>query len=400
MTLPFWVDEKLSNELKELREKGENQDLEYMESFPTNTRELAKEIAAFATANSGKILIGVSNNGDLVGVKETETAESRDSIIRRIEGICKGTIKPSITPLVNFAIESEKTVLVISVPKGDQPIYYSNNVPYIRHITESRPAEPHEVIKIVEEYVSTGKAKVQNDQNDKENTFFSDLARILINIIVYSNEANERQFNPWLNYWIQEFGYEASSLRELAVNQIAIDNNLDNELYRLADSLEAISKFRFSMESGKEFDQLTEDALELAQNMKEKLIDTIPLSNDSIEEIKTLIVSSCRKIKNLSERAEEMIRKGHFDDLQSEASTIGKTLLTVSYYNVKDFGDNFLMELRKIATKLHLVETMPIYADGGESTKRIMNQIVECNDELFELVNTSKEFKAHASPLP
>lgn len=34
--LPNWADTELSNDLPVLRSRGENQDLEYMASFPTN----------------------------------------------------------------------------------------------------------------------------------------------------------------------------------------------------------------------------------------------------------------------------------------------------------------------------------------------------------------------------
>ena len=150
MNIPNWADEPLSNELPVHRARGENQDMEYMESFPKNTQDLGKEIAAFATSNPGIILIGVSDDGELIGIDDTSTSEERDTYLRRIEGICKGTIKPAITPTVKFACEDEKTVIVIFVPKGRQPIYYSNGKPYVRHITESRTAEPHEVIEFIQ----------------------------------------------------------------------------------------------------------------------------------------------------------------------------------------------------------------------------------------------------------
>ena len=62
---PEWVDQRLSAELSVLRARGENQDLEYMEKFPEQARELGKEVAAFATSNPGIVLLGVNNAGDL-----------------------------------------------------------------------------------------------------------------------------------------------------------------------------------------------------------------------------------------------------------------------------------------------------------------------------------------------
>ena len=65
-----------------LRAKGENQDLEYKAQFPKNLRDLTKEIAAFATSNEGYILIGVADNGDLVGLHRLDRSTERDALLQ------------------------------------------------------------------------------------------------------------------------------------------------------------------------------------------------------------------------------------------------------------------------------------------------------------------------------
>src|SRR3990172_1448125 len=95
--IPDWADEALSRDLPVLRSRGESQELEYKSEFPTNARDLGKEIAAFASSNTGTILIGVADSGDLIGLPECKSPEGRDQVIRRLEGISKGTVKPSIT---------------------------------------------------------------------------------------------------------------------------------------------------------------------------------------------------------------------------------------------------------------------------------------------------------------
>ena len=140
-----WIDKELSSELPILRDGGESQRVEFKENYPSNGNELSKEIAAFSSSNPGKIIIGVADDGTLVGLEELNSSTGRDKLCRRIEGLCTNNVKPAITPVVKFAQEDGKTVLVIEVPHGHQPIYYSGDKPYIRHLSQSRPAEPHEV---------------------------------------------------------------------------------------------------------------------------------------------------------------------------------------------------------------------------------------------------------------
>ncbi len=127
---------------------GESQSLEFKSEFPKQARDLAKEIAAFATSNSGVILLGVANNGDVVGLEPATTSIERDEFRKRIEGICN-SIKPPLTPRVEFCDVRGRVVMVLQVDKGSAPIYFVQNVPYVRHLTSSRPAEPDEVSDLI-----------------------------------------------------------------------------------------------------------------------------------------------------------------------------------------------------------------------------------------------------------
>ena len=68
----------LSRELSLMRDRGEGQHLEFMGSYPKNGHELSKEIAAFASSNPGTILIGVADDGSLVGLANVDTSKGRD----------------------------------------------------------------------------------------------------------------------------------------------------------------------------------------------------------------------------------------------------------------------------------------------------------------------------------
>ncbi len=130
----------LVNCLQEDIQKWEGQELEFMRDFPTQARDIAKEIAAFATSNSGTIYIGIAEDKSIIGI-----SESSDSIQDRMAGICQKTIRPAIVPLLEFIEVDNKSVAKISVPKGPEPVYYVNNIPYMRNLTASEPATPDQV---------------------------------------------------------------------------------------------------------------------------------------------------------------------------------------------------------------------------------------------------------------
>lgn len=214
---PEWVDPQLSEELPVLGAAGESQELEFKASFPSNARDLAKEIAAFASTNPGMILLGVADDGELVGIAELESSKGRDAFVRRIAGLCSGTVAPAMTPKVDFAVEENKIVLVLQIPRGDQPIYYCQGMPYVRHLTDSRPAGPHEVVGPVQEWLATRqRGDTESGAGDEEVEFWSDVAMILRDRLMWAEEVGDRQVNPGLASLKSTFSYVAEAARRLA----------------------------------------------------------------------------------------------------------------------------------------------------------------------------------------
>ena len=384
--MPEWADEHLSRDLLVLRARGENQDLEYMESFPQNVRELAKEIAAFATSNPGTILIGVSDTGDLVGLEDALTIEGRDTLLRRIEGICRGTIKPAITPTVKFANEDEKAVLVIIIPKGSQPVYYSNHIPYIRHITESRPAEPHEIVELVRLWLPA--IGLKGEDQDPLAHLISEIAPVIVDILIYADEADERNVNPWLEMWRTQFQQGAAELRELAIRDIAIEQGMSDELNELTQALDEVATFRMYLGCWEKLSALIRQVYELASSIKHHRIDSVPLSKASLGGIKQTIVSSGRSLSSLVDRAEQMVEQGRIEEFQAKASEVGHILLRASQYNISSLQDGIDKKLQAIGRVLHLVETMRICLDGGRSLNAIIEKVKNCSSELSQIVSS------------
>ena len=95
---------------------GEGQQVEFKAGVPQQWRDLAKEFAAFATSGGGTVLIGVSDQGVVLGVEGLSTLSEKDAMLRRIEGVCTSHIKPPITPSVQFMSHDQKLIIAINVP--------------------------------------------------------------------------------------------------------------------------------------------------------------------------------------------------------------------------------------------------------------------------------------------
>jgi ATP-dependent DNA helicase RecG len=387
-----WIDNELSSELPILRDNGEGQHIEFMVRYPSNGNELSKEIAAFASSNPGRIIIGVADDGALVGLEELKTSAGRDQLTRRIEGLCTNNVRPAITPVIKFAQEDEKNVLVIEVPRGPQPIYYNVNTPYVRHVRQSRPAEPHEVLERIIEWSRTsplGQGRETSPEEAKRNSFLSSLGSALIDVLIYGDEVEERKINPWLDQLRFQLGSAGRILRELAATDIARSDGIDESLRVIADELEDAESHRLTMGGGSwlELRGHIDVAVDLAQEIKANHIDTVPLSDESKTSLLEAVQTNARKLNDLDRRAEDMANDGRMGQVRSEANEIGFVLLRVSYYRLQDQPDGIEEELRDIGHQLHLLETERLVMDGGVSMKRILDRLHALNEHLQALIS-------------
>ena len=98
--------------------QGENQNLEFKVSFQ---KEVIATVVAFANATGGKILIGVSDTGELVGIDVQP-----ESLQNWINQIKLSTI-PSVIPDITLETISEKNIVIIDVKEYPiKPISYKN----------------------------------------------------------------------------------------------------------------------------------------------------------------------------------------------------------------------------------------------------------------------------------
>ncbi len=112
----------MSNHIRNLIKQGENLHLDFKYCI-TDSRKIARSMAAFANTDGGKLLIGVKDNGNIAGVRTDEE-------YYMIEAAANYYSKPVITFNTTVWEFEKKTVLEITVPKGSEKPYLSQNDDY------------------------------------------------------------------------------------------------------------------------------------------------------------------------------------------------------------------------------------------------------------------------------
>ena len=283
-----------------------------------------------------------------------------------------------------FAVEGTELVLVVLVPKGSQPLYYSENRPYLRHLSESRPAEPHEVVDLVRTWLqSNAPASMEEDESSEITT---ELLRLLTDVIVYGEEISQREINPWLDLVLNQLRYASATLRQVSALPVAVENGLTPELESLADSLDAILAIPIVLGYWDNFEKHVRQAVEQARSIKSRFFDAYVLPARHQSEVREALQSQVRKLRSLDGRAEKLIDQGRLDDVQTEASEIGLALLHIGYLPLDDLGAGLSEVIQDIGHDLHLIETAQIYMDGGKSVRAIIDRIKADRQRLEEAV--------------
>lgn len=117
------------------------------------TGDICKEIIAFANSKGGKLYIGIEDNGQVIGVKNS------DKSILQLNNMIRNSIKPDVTMFVHYETQymEDKKVILLTVQKGtDRPYYLKNKGikpagVYVRNGTSSEPATDTAIRKMIKE---------------------------------------------------------------------------------------------------------------------------------------------------------------------------------------------------------------------------------------------------------
>ena len=85
--------------------------------------DICKEVIAFANTKGGTLYIGVSNDGNIVGV------ENADRVTLQLNNMIRDSIKPDVTMFVHYDTQriADKDIVAVTIQKGtDRPYYLSS----------------------------------------------------------------------------------------------------------------------------------------------------------------------------------------------------------------------------------------------------------------------------------
>ena len=165
--------------------KGESEKIEFKENAKTNT--YIKTVVAFANGNGGKIVFGVKDNKEIVGVENE--FEVMDGIINAISDSCY----PMIVPDISLHTLENKTVILVEIEGGKKKPYYLKSKgmqkgTYIRSGATTRIIEEDYILK---ELVLEGENKYFDQQ------------------ICYGESVNDEEIERFCE-WLEELARENS----------------------------------------------------------------------------------------------------------------------------------------------------------------------------------------------
>src|ERR1700743_1449970 len=115
-----------SEKLELLIQEGEGYNVEYKQSFPSKLSELATELCAFANANGGVLLVGVTDKQQVTGITLDNTQRSRIQDVIRL-------IDPALPIHISEHKISGKIILSFECPSGEQKPYVVSGSIYVRN---------------------------------------------------------------------------------------------------------------------------------------------------------------------------------------------------------------------------------------------------------------------------
>jgi ATP-dependent DNA helicase RecG len=170
----------------ELIAQGENSSIEFKQ-VEVRPESLAKELVAFSNTAGGVVLIGVDDNGQIIGT------QTKTNMEEWVANVVRNNIIPAICPKIESYQTDGKTVIVIQVDKGaDKPYQSIDGKYWLRVGSTNRMATKEELSRLFQQA-----GLIHYDIAPVEGSELSDL--------------DERKLN---DYWQDYYGINYRQLEE------------------------------------------------------------------------------------------------------------------------------------------------------------------------------------------
>ncbi len=152
-------------------QSGEGKNLEFKVELPSSNT-LAKTVIAFSNTGGGKLIIGVNDQGEIVGLKpDVDIFELQDKVASMIYETCY----PNVLPEIYTTTINDKLVMAIEVYRGNLLPYYlkhqgKNEGVYIRVGATNRKASHENILELERQRMN-----ISFDQEVNRETTFESL---------------------------------------------------------------------------------------------------------------------------------------------------------------------------------------------------------------------------------
>jgi predicted HTH transcriptional regulator len=210
-------------ELKELIAEGESSTLEFKRKF-TSFGKIAKEITSFANSKGGILLLGVDDDGTIVGVRSEKSAV--DSIVH----VCDFFIEPPINPDIEIISIRGKDVIAAYIDEGERKPYQvpvdpddpkSERLTYIR-VGEQSVHASSEMTRIL---------KGLNSESNPLSLIVGDIEKRLFDYLEHKERATVKDFQNLCN--ISKRRAERLLVRLVRAGVIHIHNDSSSDYFTL-----------------------------------------------------------------------------------------------------------------------------------------------------------------------
>lgn len=124
-TTDVW--ENIETQVRSIIELGESEETEFKREIPSNAKDIVKEILSIGNTRGGQLLLGVTNEGDIVGLPDLQSTKGR------VSDLIRGNTKKR--PPVNYesvSINGDDILIVFIDKATEHPYAYKKGIFYLR----------------------------------------------------------------------------------------------------------------------------------------------------------------------------------------------------------------------------------------------------------------------------